>query len=93
MLKHLYIIDISSIYHLYIIFILNKLKLMLKHLHIIFISLIYHLYIYIIYVSQMHLYPIYIYIYIVCILHLYTICVACLNEIYDITFHIVRTQS
>ena len=80
-------------YHLYIIFIINKLKLMLKHLHIIFISLIYHLYvyIYIIYVSQMHLYPIYIYI--VCILHLYIICIACLNEIYDITFHIVRTQS
>ena len=41
----------------------------------------------------MHLYPIYIYIYIVCILHSYIICTACLNEIYDITFHIVRTQS
>ena len=53
MLQHLYIIDISPIYHLYIIYIINKLKLMLKHLHIIFISLIYHLYtyIYIIYLS------------------------------------------
>ena len=53
MLQHLYIIDISSIYHLYIIYILNKLKLMSKHLHIIFISLIYHLYtyVYIIYLS------------------------------------------
>ena len=39
----------------------------------------------------MYLNPIYIYI--VCILHLCIICIACLNEIYDITFHIVRIHS
>ena len=68
---------------------------MLKHLHIIFLSLIYHLYTYIyIYISSIyHRCTWILYIYIVCILHLCIICIACLNEIYDITFHIVRIHS
>ena len=55
-------------------------------------ALVSYLYIYLYLYLYLYWY-LYIYIYIVCILHLYIICIACLNEIYDIAFHIVRTQS
>ena len=52
-----------------------------------------YIYIYLLCITDALVSYLYLYIYIVCILHLYIICIACLNEIYDITFHIVRTQS